>query len=704
MRSKPDNNIRGNPCLVKIHQLLRFFPLFLHTKFRSHLQKMTRNYTYCLFSILIVALLACQPKKQATGRLSFTKPPADKLDSLTNWFADETNFNDKNFFPQFYNHFNQKIKAKRWEEAGILLYHTGQTVFVNNRADSLIIRTHEDFLEQYQSRISDRYKSGLYLNLGILHYYNSNFEAAIKNLQKVIQMPYKDYYTLENISTAYNELGYTYSEMGKLDKALAASFNALNNSLMLKDTLGFGAGFDSIATIYKAMKDYQNAEIYMDKAIEALKSINNCVGVVAVYLNKSGLYQETNNPKLEALVDSMYVYHESHDFRNDSYKVYVYSWKAHNYLKHKKIVEAEQLLAQISPLFDKADEKFLYSKYIETASLYAKMTGKELIKSEVYKQVIPKYQESKNLEGLLSCYEALRNEAVEKNDYKMALFYTDAYDEIYNSLTDRMLIIKAKELDKMYQTEKKEQQIQLQNQEITQKNTYIALLVVSLSVLLLAVFAYSSWQRQKLLRQEKTNSMNFTKQLLENTEEERKRIASDLHDSISHELLNLKSIFTKDLTTVNAKIDTIINDIRGISRNLHPVMFDKIGLLPNIEQLVERLQNQNNFFISTEINYSGTLSSADELQIYRIIQEALTNIIKYAQAHAAKITIVEQKDGISIEIKDNGKGFDVKQVLNSGKAFGLHNIIERSRVVGGEANFYSSPEGTIIHINIPKKS
>lgn len=209
-------------------------------------------------------------------------------------------------------------------------------------------------------------------------------------------------------------------------------------------------------------------------------------------------------------------------------------------------------------------------------------------------------------------------------------------------------------------------------------------------------------EKANQLLQDKLNSMNFTKQLLESTEIERKRIATDLHDSISHELLNLKSIFQHDLTTVNAKIDTIINDIRGISRNLHPVMFDKIGLVPNLEQLVERIQNQNNFFISTDILYTGLLNSADELQIYRIVQEALTNIIKYAKAYAAKITILEEDDKILIEIRDNGKGFEVKQALNSGKAFGLHNIIERSRVIGGEAKISSSSSGTIITIKIPK--
>jgi signal transduction histidine kinase len=209
-------------------------------------------------------------------------------------------------------------------------------------------------------------------------------------------------------------------------------------------------------------------------------------------------------------------------------------------------------------------------------------------------------------------------------------------------------------------------------------------------------------ERANQLIQDKINSMNFTKQLLENTEVERKRIATDLHDSISHELLTLKSFFHQNIGLVDSKIDSIINDIRIISRNLHPVMFDKIGLIPNIEQLVERLQLQYDFLIITNMSYKNSLPSASELQLYRIIQEALNNIIKYAQAHAAKITIQEKTDAIWIEIKDNGRGFDVTKALNSGNAFGLHNIIERSRAIGGEASIKSSSEGTIINIEIKR--
>lgn len=228
-------------------------------------------------------------------------------------------------------------------------------------------------------------------------------------------------------------------------------------------------------------------------------------------------------------------------------------------------------------------------------------------------------------------------------------------------------------------------------------------MVVSLIGFLLAALAYYLWQRQKQLKQERQNSINFTQQLLETTEEERRRIASDLHDSVSHELMALKNTFHLEASVLNGKIDTIINDIRIISRNLHPVMFDKIGLQANIEALVERIQEQHNFMVSTEIGYSSSLKSADELQIYRIVQEALTNVIKYAQAHAAKITLLESTDKIQLQIRDNGQGFRVKEKLDSGKAFGLHNIIERSRVIGGDAKIQSSSQGTIINIDIPRR-
>jgi signal transduction histidine kinase len=132
-------------------------------------------------------------------------------------------------------------------------------------------------------------------------------------------------------------------------------------------------------------------------------------------------------------------------------------------------------------------------------------------------------------------------------------------------------------------------------------------------------------------------------------------------------------------------------------------MFDKIGLKASVEQLVERAQLVNDFMVTAEIDYSNSLSNSEELQLYRIIQESLSNIIKYANAVAAKITIQEKNNNIFIEIKDNGKGFNVSEKLNGKNAFGLHNIIERSRAIGGEAKINSDTNGTIITIEIKKQ-
>jgi signal transduction histidine kinase len=171
---------------------------------------------------------------------------------------------------------------------------------------------------------------------------------------------------------------------------------------------------------------------------------------------------------------------------------------------------------------------------------------------------------------------------------------------------------------------------------------------------------------------------------------------------VSHELLNLKHAIGANISQSGEKIDSIIKDIRIISRNLHPVMFEKVGLSASINQLLDRAQSVNQLMVTSDIVYCGSLSVSDELQVYRIIQEALSNIIKYAEAVAAKIIIRESKDELMIQIKDNGKGFQVSETLSRKDAFGLHNIIERSKAIGGSARIHSDRNGTIITIDLKK--
>ncbi|MBC7495379.1 MAG: hypothetical protein H7221_10255, partial [Flavobacterium sp.] len=317
------------------------------------------------------------------------------------------------------------------------------------------------------------------------------------------------------------------------------------------------------------------------------------------------------------------------------------------------------------------------------------------------KKALPTLIINQQYEKVNMFYSVLQFSALQNNDYKTAYDIEKQKRIITDSIADISTREKIVELDAIYETQKKQQQIALQKTTILNKNTTIALLASLFLGLLLLVIVLITRQKQKKLKLEKQSAQLYTKQLLEKTEEERKRIASDLHDSVSHELLSLKNLFQEKTEITNNKIDAIINDIRIISRNLHPIMFDKIGLKESIIQMVDRTQLVNNFMVSADIEYQTVMLSTTELQIYRIIQEALSNIIKYANAHAAKITIFEEKKTLFIEVKDNGMGFNVAEMLTGNKAFGLHNIIERSRAIGGESKIISDENGTTISIEIP---
>ncbi|HLV92137.1 MAG TPA: ATP-binding protein, partial [Aequorivita sp.] len=256
--------------------------------------------------------------------------------------------------------------------------------------------------------------------------------------------------------------------------------------------------------------------------------------------------------------------------------------------------------------------------------------------------------------------------------------------------------------EKKFETEQKENKILLQEKKLESQNKMILGLVASAVFLILLFSLLIIWNKNRSILREKALTESFTSQLLNKTEDERKRIASDLHDSVSNELVNLRHALEENSLSFKSKIDGILEEVRNISRNLSPTLFDKLGLKDSIEQLTERAQNQKSFLLTSDIEYSGSLSKEVELQLYRIIQEATTNIIKHSDALAGKITLTEDSKFVYAEIKDNGKGFDVAKMMEKGNCFGLLNITERTKFINGTVQFNSNAKGTVIKIAIPK--
>ena len=195
--------------------------------------------------------------------------------------------------------------------------------------------------------------------------------------------------------------------------------------------------------------------------------------------------------------------------------------------------------------------------------------------------------------------------------------------------------------------------------------------------------------------------------IIEVQEEERKRLSRNLHDGIGQNLYSHLITINRLMSELNHPLleqmqeeaAQLIEEIREISWELRPSVLDDLGLVPAIRSFLSRYSDHYSIDVFFDCVLNQRLSISIELTIYRIIQEALTNIRKYAEVTTADVTIREMDDLVRVMVEDKGKGFDLeKQTLG----VGLFSMDERARSVGGELSIYATPgKGTKVILDIP---
>ena len=662
---------------------------------------MYKLFVRLLTAVIILFFLSCGEKKENNG--IFIKEPPVKEDATKAYLHKVENYKkDKNYLPVFYKYYNANITKKEYlnaaETLDIACIYLADSYDFNDK----FMATVKEFDIQYRKEVPALKTTFVDAYLANYYFDKSNLKKASEYFSKITLLEPNDYNSCYNIGRAYYDLSYIHYITGKQSLSLAANQKSFEYFTKINNPKGLAFVYSNYANIYTAIGDKKRAVKNADLAIKMYKSIDNNYNVYIGLINKISIYDFMKDSRKVALIDSTYQAFVDSKDENKILKLKLYNFKIENLVQENKLDEAKKIIDILKPIVEEINSDDLSNEYKVVLAQYEIKKNPNYSNFDDINKALPTLITNQQYEKVNMFYGVLQISAIQKNDFKTAFTIEKDKRIIADSIADIATREKIAELETIYQTEKKEQQITLQKTTILNKNTTIVLLAFMFIGLFLTIVVYTTIQKQKKLKLEKQNAQLYTKQLLEKTEEERKRIASDLHDSVSHELLSLKNLFEEKNDITNTKIDSIINDIRIISRNLHPIMFDKIGLKASIEQLVERAQSVNDFMVTAEINYNQTLSTSDELQVYRIIQEALSNIIKYANAVAAKITVSEKSESLFIEIKDNGKGFNVFDSLNGKNAFGLHNIIERSRAIGGESKIVSDKNGTIITIEIKK--
>jgi PAS domain S-box-containing protein len=190
-------------------------------------------------------------------------------------------------------------------------------------------------------------------------------------------------------------------------------------------------------------------------------------------------------------------------------------------------------------------------------------------------------------------------------------------------------------------------------------------------------------------------------------EEERKRLSRNLHDGIGQNLYSHLITINRLLSELNHPLlnqmqkeaTQLIEEIRDISWELRPSVLDDLGLVPAIRSFLSRFSENYHIDVFFECVLNRRLDISIELTIYRIIQEALTNIRKYAEVSDASVTIREFDEIVRVMIEDKGKGFELD---SQSRGVGLFSMDERARAVGGELTINSSPgTGTRIILEVP---
>ncbi|WP_286231007.1 sensor histidine kinase [Neobacillus mesonae] len=194
-------------------------------------------------------------------------------------------------------------------------------------------------------------------------------------------------------------------------------------------------------------------------------------------------------------------------------------------------------------------------------------------------------------------------------------------------------------------------------------------------------------------------------------EEERKRLSRNLHDGIGQNLYShlitinrlLSELDHPLLHQMQREATELIEEIREISWELRPSVLDDLGLVPAIRSYLTRYSDHYNIDVYFDCVLHKRLDITIELTIYRIIQEALTNIRKYAGVTEAVVTVREMDDVVRVMIEDQGKGFDLHlRAMSPG--VGLFSMDERARSVGGTLTINTVPEkGTKIILEVPIK-
>lgn len=559
--------------------------------------------------------------------------------------------------------------------------------------------------------------------IGRLHFFTGKLDSAAIYFEKAKNKlaTLKD---SNRVATVNISLGAVYLRKGDYKKTIATLTESASFFENQDDELNAAKCYSNIASAFAELENYDTAITYSEKALRVFSDHNlvqfeliTLPNLATQYFKKGdtikaiGYYNkaETLAKNLDNKRSLSMIYNNLGNLHLDSD-----SEKAKSYLEKAYSLKKE-LNLQSGIEITESNLGYIY------------------LKNKEYSKAIPLLEKASNaIKGkqLSTLYSYLKDAYEGLNNTEKALVYSEKSRVLNDSLLSSEHQKTILDIQAKYEAEKKEKKIvQLESDNLKvdykrkQNRNLLFITLGVLTIILFVVYILLKNAKRKriitaqnnIIKQQEFNQVLKTKELegidaiLSAQEEERATIAADLHDNLGSKIATLKLYVenysnSKDFNDYYDKLKLLINDtygeIREISKNKNfGAPIDK-GLIPSTKAIANQISDTEKLSIKViNIDVNKRLENATEIQIFRIIQELLTNSIKHSNANEVVIQFSEENNVLNIIVEDNGKGFDITKNTTG---TGLINIEKRVDKLNGELVIDSSlNNGTTVILNIP---
>lgn len=524
---------------------------------------------------------------------------------------------------------------------------------------------------------------------------------------------------LDKQAQSYSNLAFAYTAKGYTDSTRFALLKALHIEEKLKpDPYRLAILYVNLSANSYAIHDYKKMIAYSRKSLYYANKHPKKRFLAEAHIN---LGLGFSNDK--ALDSGYYHYGKAleiaYENQNALQQLYVLEnmtdlWSTKR--NYPKMLETAKIFHKIS----KANPEYV-SEWIKSDRLlgWAYLFNNQIDQAKSYAEIALKNstKEEDNSENVMQIHHLMYEIETRLGNYSKAEDHFIVYDSIDNLFRGEETLQNINLLNTKFKVEKKNAEIKLHKATLERNKIIILLLSVGLiSLLVLGWFIYKNRQKkQKIAAQ--IQQIIASKSIIKTQEDERTRIAKDLHDGlgsllsgVKHSLHSMKNSFimeANDAQSFEKTIDILdqgIKDLRNIAHNMIPENLIKFGLETATRDYCSQINYANKLKVTfSPINMDNYHKDfTHSITVYRIIQELVHNVVKHAQAQNLIVQLAAQGNTLHITIEDDGKGFDANNPkIQQSNGIGLSNVKNRVSVLEGSLQITSNQLGTTVNIELP---